>query len=222
MRGAVRLDFMTWDPEALRAELPRFGDEWQPLGYGTAWHEIPLIKPTAGGGTKRHPGLDGARAFDAILQAFPSPPLDATLARLGPGGAVKTHRDISGGVPMGVARFHVPIVTDPEVEFVVNSKRLYMAPGETWNLDTTYPHSLNNRSSVWRIHFILDVKLNEAVAAMLPPTDFRALAHRARFSTIVVGKGLSTAVRSPKQALQQARHFVGLRVFGRSSLYDAE
>ena len=35
---------------------------------------------------------------------------------------------------MGVVRLHVPIVTNPDAEFYVNGKRLFLGPGEAWTL----------------------------------------------------------------------------------------
>src|SRR5439155_26876760 len=42
------------------------------------------------------------------------------------------HRDMSGNLPFGRLRFHVPNVTNPEVEFVVCGNRLYRCHGQPW------------------------------------------------------------------------------------------
>ena len=140
-RGGFRFDLMSWSPAALLADLARFdADEWIPLGgdgsYGEEWDEIPLIKPSKSqdGGTVNHDKLESCPTFLEVASAFPGRVLDMTMARLSPGGWVQEHRDISGGTAMGVARFHVPVVTHPDVEFYINRSRVFMDEGEVWNL----------------------------------------------------------------------------------------
>ena len=119
---------------------------------------------------------------------------------------------------MGVGRFHVPIISHPEVRFFVSGQRLYLAPGETWNLDTTYKHKLRNGSDVTRIHLIVDVELNDAVRAMMPPTDLRDRVHQAHFAAICVGKGAKLAVKDPRALATRVRKFFKLLIFNQSVL----
>jgi hypothetical protein len=222
-RGAVRLDALRWAAAPMQAELARFPDEaWQTRAYGDLWGDIVLLKPGKDGGMWEHPEWPSCPAIRGIVDSIPSRVLDVTLARLGPGGWVKEHRDISGGIPMGVARFHVPIVTDPGVRFFVSGRQVVMGEGELWNLDTSYRHALRNESQVWRVHLIFDVELNDAVRAMLPPREAADALHRAWFNAICAGKALELAVKNPRQLPTRVRNFVRLRVFKRSVLYSDE
>lgn len=212
-RGAVRLDGLRFDPERLRADVERLGQEpWHQRAYGSKWTDISLINHG------EHPMLRDCPAFLEIKDAFPAPVLDMVLARIDAGGWIKEHRDFSGGTPMGVGRFHIPIVTDPKVEFMVDGDKLYLAPGEVWNLDTSYVHSVTNRSDVDRIHLIIDVRLNDAVRAMLPQVEWRDRLHKAHFAGLCVAKGVGLAFRDPRQLSRRMEDFVRLKVLGQSVL----
>ena len=219
VRGVVRLDDLRWDPSALQADLTRFPEaDWQTLKYGNAWKQIMIVFPGEDGGQVRHPSLAECPAIQQVFDAFPARLLDASLASIAPGGAIGEHRDISGGTPMGVARFHVPIVTDPGVAFFVSGERQYLAPGETWNLDTTYPHAVRNDSDVVRVHLIVDVESNAAVAAMLPKRDVRDRLHQAHFAVICAQKGVALGWKDPRALVTRARKFIKLLVFRQSVL----
>lgn len=214
-RGGVRLDELAFDPSSLRADLERFGDDdWIFRSYGTHWSEVRLIDKG------RHPVLDSCPAFLAVVESFPGRPIDMVLARLDPGGAIKEHRDFSGGVPMGVGRFHVPIVTSPDVEFYVSGMRVHMGAGEVWNLDTTYLHRVANNSDVRRVHLIIDVELTPDVKAMLPPTDLRDRAHDVHFAALCVQKGVGLAVSDPRALAKRVKNFVRLKFLRQSVLND--
>lgn len=214
-RGGVRLDQLAFDPSGLRTDLARFGDQdWISRAYGTEWAEVRLIDK------ERHPLLDSCPSFLEVLDAFPGRPIDMVLARLDPGGAIQEHRDFSGGVPMGVGRFHVPIVTSQDVEFYVSGTRVYMGEGEVWNLDTTYPHRVANNSDVRRVHLILDVELTSGVKALLPPTDLRDRAHDLHFAALCVQKGVGLAVSDPRALAKRVKNFVRLKFLRQSVLND--
>jgi aspartyl/asparaginyl beta-hydroxylase (cupin superfamily) len=218
----VRFDDRHWDPAALQADLVRFSAaDWDKLDYGDEWAQIPLVWPVKDG-VEEHPLLAECDAFRAVLDSFPGRVMDAVAARLGPGGWIKEHRDISGGVAMGVARFHIPVVTHPDVEFYIGGVRCIMGEGEVWSLDTTYKHRLVNKSDVWRVHLIIDVQMNDAVRALYPPDEWGDKLHRAHFAAIVARKGVVMGLKDPRKMVGMARRFIGLKFFGRSSLFDVE
>ncbi|MCO4770405.1 MAG: aspartyl/asparaginyl beta-hydroxylase domain-containing protein [Deltaproteobacteria bacterium] len=219
VRGVIRLDDLSWDPSLLQADLARFQEsDWEAMHYSDKWKQIMVAHPNGEGGTTLHPRMADCPTLQAVFDAFPGKLLDASIASLAPGGSVGEHRDISGGTPMGVGRFHVPIVSDPGVEFYVSGKKLYLAPGETWNLDTSYPHWLQNLSDITRVHLIVDVELTPQVKEMLPPTDMRDRAHRVHFAAICAAKGLELAVKDPRALAKRVRKFVKLLVFNQSVL----
>ena len=218
-RGATRIADMTWDPNELGADLARFdASDFGALAHGAAWAHVQLVRADGRGGSIEHPRWTECAALQRVANSFGGKIMNVSLASLGPGGSVKEHRDISGGLPMGVARFHVPIVTHRDVEFVVDRKRVFMAPGEVWTLDTTYRHKLRNRSSIVRVHLIVDVELNPTVRALWPNADIVDVIHRINFAAICVAKGASLLVKNPRQLVDRVERVFRLKVLRQSQM----
>jgi len=113
-------------------------------------------------------------------------------------------------------------VTHEDVEFYVDGDRCRMGEGEVWSLDTTYKHKLANKSDVWRVHLIVDIKMTDDVRAMYPPDELRDKLHRAYFAAIVARKGVQMGLKDPRKMAGMAKRFVALKFLGRSSLFDVE
>jgi hypothetical protein len=218
-RGATRIADMSWNQSELAADLARFdASDFGALAHGAAWAQVQLVRPDGRGGCIDHPRWAACSAFQRVAKSFGGKVMNVTLASLGPGGSVKEHRDISGGLPMGVARFHVPVVTHRDVEFIVDRKPVFMGPGEVWTLDTTYRHKLRNRSSIVRVHLIVDVELNSDVRALLPSTDIVDVIHRVNFAAICVAKGAALLVKNPRQLVDRVERVFRLKVLRQSQM----
>ena len=215
-RGAVLLKTLGFDPVALQQDLARFeGETWESRVYGSDWQLLNVL--TRGkDGEVRHPTLADCPTLLAIIDTFPSRPIDMIYARINPGASVHEHRDFSGNAPMGVARFHVPVITHEEVVFHVSGDQVRMAPGSVWNLDTSYPHQLANHSPIARVHIIFDLDLNDAIASMLPPRDWLDRAHVAYFYGLCAKRAAQLAVSDPAEAKTRIRNFARLRFKGES------
>ena len=61
------------------------------------------------------------------------------------------------------------IVTHEEVYFYVDDQRVIMRPGELWYCDFTHPHRVHNKSSIGRVHMVLDLKVNDWLREFFPP-----------------------------------------------------
>lgn len=53
-------------------------------------------------------------------------------------------------------RIHIPIVTNPGVEFTCAGETVHMAPGECWVFDSFQRHEVHNRGSAHRVHLVID------------------------------------------------------------------
>lgn len=218
-RGAVHLRDLTVDVSSLKDRLESMNeDDWVALGYGEQWNGIELFKPDGRGGLTMHPLVQELPILEEIVDTIPSECLDLSLARLGPGGWIKEHRDLSGGVPMGVARFHIPVTTNERVEFFVSGNRVQMGVGEVWSLDTSYRHRVANRGASERIHLIGDFHLNDAIREMLPSRDWRDRLHDVSFFAVCVGHGLVKTAKDPAAGFRRLRQFVGLKFLKRSQM----
>jgi hypothetical protein len=89
------------------------------------------------------------------------------LLKLGPGSVIKEHRDHALGLEDGIARIHIPILSNPDVEFVLNSQRVVMDEGESWYLNFNLPHRVVNRGSRERVHLVVDCTVNAWLHASL-------------------------------------------------------
>ena len=53
-------------------------------------------------------------------------------------------------------RIHVPVITNPAVEFTCGGMTVHMAAGECWVFDSFRWHEVHNRGSEQRVHLVLD------------------------------------------------------------------
>lgn len=97
-------------------------------------------------------------------------------ARGGKGGKLLRHTDItdrSAGTRDGqVCRFHLPIVTHPDVRMMTweldgRQVSTHLAPWRLYYLDQRKPHAVVNASPVDRVHLVVDVLADDAVRAAL-------------------------------------------------------
>lgn len=77
------------------------------------------------------------------------------LMGLAPGAEVPDHVDIHYYWQTHI-RLHIPVITDPAVEFTCDGETIHMAPGECWTFDSFRRHEVQNRSKVHRVHLVLD------------------------------------------------------------------
>jgi hypothetical protein len=72
------------------------------------------------------------------------------------GAEVKPHSDHCLGYEDGSFRLHIPIITNSEVEFILDGNRIIMNEGECWYIDANFVHSVANRGTNDRIHLVVD------------------------------------------------------------------
>lgn len=116
--------------------------------------------PTAAGGFADTAILSTSPHLRDALGQFRCPLTSARLLALGAGAAIKTHSDYRLAHEDGEVRLHVPLITDPEVEFILDGRPVELAAGDCWYLNLNLPHSAANRSSRPRIHLVVDCIVN--------------------------------------------------------------
>lgn len=105
--------------------------------------------------------LERCHYFKEIMDWFQCEKEAVRLLRLDPKSEIKEHRDNDTSYEDGFFRIHIPIVTNDNVFFYVDKKRVPMKMGECWYANFQLPHSVENRSSEPRIHFTLDCIRND-------------------------------------------------------------
>ncbi|MGA7673652.1 MAG: aspartyl/asparaginyl beta-hydroxylase domain-containing protein [Rhizomicrobium sp.] len=148
--------------------------------YDGDWSVIPLRSPVGA----RHPVMmiysdPTAKRFEdtpmlgicpyfrKVLGTFACEVLSARLMRLAPGSLIKEHRDHDLSVERGTVRIHIPIATNPGVEFELNRSRVVMKPGSAWYLRLSDPHRVANNGATDRVHMVVDLIVNEWIREIL-------------------------------------------------------
>jgi hypothetical protein len=97
----------------------------------------------------------------AVVETFQCPLRSVRLLRLTAGSIIREHRDFDLGYEAGEVRIHVPVITNPSVEFYLDNRRIVMAEGECWYLDLNLPHRVHNLGNTDRVHLVIDCQLND-------------------------------------------------------------
>jgi hypothetical protein len=114
---------------------------------------------------------------EKILEHIPGVYHRIRFMRLKPGGGeLQRHTDQvepdAGVRDERLIRLHVPIKTNPQVEFSAwncdgEKRSTNMVQGSTWYLDIRKPHTAINHGDDERIHLVIDVESNEKLRALL-------------------------------------------------------
>ena len=133
---------LSFDPARLQADAaglarPEWIRHFVSGNYDGDWSVVPL----RGKAGARHPVMmiyadPQCRDFEdtpflaacpyiqSVLRVFACPLEAVRLMRLGPGSIIKEHRDHDLCFEQGAARLHIPVVTNPDVEFLLNGSRV--------------------------------------------------------------------------------------------------
>ncbi|MBV8845199.1 MAG: aspartyl/asparaginyl beta-hydroxylase domain-containing protein [Bryobacterales bacterium] len=109
--------------------------------------------------------------FKKVLDELECPKEVVRLLFLPPGGHIKDHFDFHTNFQFGLLRLHIPILTDPDVVFVIDGQRMNWKAGELWYGDFSRVHSVLNNSPIIRVHMVIDVQINDFVLGLFP-ADF--------------------------------------------------
>jgi hypothetical protein len=178
---------LIFDISQTQSELKRFEhSEWTPhfnTGYYSGnWNGLSLRSVGGKLGTlypdpHSHadyvdtPLLSEFPSVSAILHQFHCPILSVRFLRLESGAVIREHSDNALSYEDGEVRLHIPIATNPGVEFMSNGKKLDLHEGECWYINAGLPHSVVNKGSSDRIHLVFDCMVNDWLAAHFPKPD---------------------------------------------------
>ena len=166
-----------FDKEKLAYDLSLILEgKWIPhfntTGYDGEWKVISLYAhkgdasnifalPTSKTKIKETPILKKCLYFKEVIDFFKCPILTARILKLKAGSEIKPHRDHELGYEDGNFRLHIPIVTNADVQFILDGDELTMLPGECWYTNVNYVHSVKNSGEIDRVHLVIDGKRNE-------------------------------------------------------------
>jgi hypothetical protein len=161
----LALDEAVWAAETHRQETfdPHVETQSIILMFCDGW---PTVKVREGKGW----ALLGAEAVPVMqtLIARGYPPggvvLRAMMARLTPGRRIKRHLDTHPSFTCA-HRIHVPLQTNPDVEFVIGETGVPPVAGEAFEINNRLGHHVINNGVCDRIHFIFDYAPPEELKA---------------------------------------------------------
>jgi hypothetical protein len=174
---------LAFDRDLLAADLRRLSaSQWirhfVTQNYQGDWSVIPLRGPAGA----QHPirmiysdptatafedtaVLAACPYFRAVLDSFACPLQAVRLMRLAPGSVIKEHADHDLCFEQGSVRIHIPVITNDDVAFELNRRRVILEAGSCWYLRLSDPHSVANGGKTDRVHLVIDAGVNEWVEA---------------------------------------------------------
>lgn len=185
---------MQFDEQRLVKDLSRaMQSDWIPHfntgGYTGNWNALSLYAKdgneqnifafsTDQSSISETPLMKECTYFKEVLDSFKFPILSVRLLRLEAGAEIKPHTDHELGYEDGQFRLHIPIVTNPGIEFILDGEQLTMLPGECWYTNVNFVHSVANRGTEDRVHLVIDGERNawtdELFFAQAPESSFEA------------------------------------------------
>ncbi len=170
---------LTFDALRLQADVEKFAPEdwaahFNSSVYDGDWSGIALraVKgakvnlypdPTATEGYIETEMMARCEYVPQVLEAFKCDLMTVRFLKLAAGSVIRKHRDYAMGFEDGEIRVHIPVFTNPEVEFILDEKRLEMNEGEAWYLNVNYHHSVRNDGKNDRVHLVIDCVVNDWV-----------------------------------------------------------
>ena len=181
MKSAVKLPF-TFDSQRLQADVRQFAsDEWVPHfnihNYEGEWSVVPLraVKgavsaiypdPNATDGYIETEMMSRCKYVPELLKTFECELQTVRFLKLTAGSSIRRHRDYELGYEDGFIRVHIPVVTSPLVDFVLDDKHLKMNEGEAWYLNVNFHHSVTNGGDTDRVHLVIDCVVNDWIESL--------------------------------------------------------
>lgn len=105
--------------------------------------------------------IDTCDYLKDVIDGFLFEKTTVRLLRLGAGAYIKPHTDNCLGYEDGCFRIHIPVITNPDVEFILDNQRLLLNEGECWYIDANFTHSVANKGNKDRVHLVIDGIRNE-------------------------------------------------------------
>jgi len=175
---------LTFDPAPLAGEVALITDvEWRPhfnsQTYSGEWRVAALrskggvlerveANPSSSDEFADTPILARSPELRRVVRGFRCPTTAVRLLSLSPGAVVREHRDHGLRLEDGEARLHIPVLSNRDVEFVLDGEPLPMAPGECWYINADLPHSVVNGGTTARVHLVIDCQVNDWLLDLFP------------------------------------------------------
>jgi quercetin dioxygenase-like cupin family protein len=172
---------IVYDADAMAAEINQLSAGWSPHfnvnSYSGKWEALSLrsvdghantILPHLSSPVTYYdtPIMDMCPSIKQLVDRLLCEVLSVRLMRLPAGAVIKEHTDPELSFEQGEVRLHFPVVTNEEVDFRVEKKRVIMPKGSAWYINANLPHSVSNAGASDRVHLVIDCSVNEWVQGL--------------------------------------------------------
>ena len=167
-----------FDADALAAEVRALpSSAWVPHPNGFAGNEAVRLVTSGGSATDELVGAmaptENLQRCDYVRQIMGEIGGvwgQGRLMGLAPGREVPSHIDIHYYWRTHL-RIHIPVITNPGVEFSCGDETVHMAAGECWAFDSFLRHDVQNKGGEQRIHLVLDTVGGGQIPELLQATE---------------------------------------------------
>ena len=167
-----------FDAAKMQQEMDLFGNSlwelhFQVKHYDGEWSAIPLRSINGSIENKFISPVEDATLYkdtvllqkcpymQEVLRFFECPLMAVRLLKLAAGTQIHEHTDADLCFEEGLVRFHIPVVTNAEIEFNLHGERMVLKEGACWYMNFNLPHSLHNKSKTDRVHLVIDAVVND-------------------------------------------------------------
>ena len=175
---------------------PQWLPHYQVKHYEGEWTAIPLrsiggkaddiiISPTDDRDYLDTVFLENSLYLQKVLQSFLCPLQAVRLLKLNAGSYIKEHCDAGLNFESGEIRIHIPVLTHADVEFFLDKEKMNLQEGECWYMNFNLPHSIQNKSSINRVHLVIDALVNDWVKQLFSSPDIAVKKETADLSGIL-------------------------------------
>lgn len=176
--------------EVQKLESGAWKDHYNRSNYTGSWSTLQLrsINGSLDNNTAIHAGaLQGEHVFkDSVLMNecpyikevvdhFKMEKTTIRLMKLEAGANIKPHRDPGLNFEEGEVRIHIPVITNPQLHFFLESDRLIMEEGSCWYLNLALQHCVRNEGSAARVHLVIDGIVNDGLQAYFAQPQHKAV-----------------------------------------------
>jgi len=169
------------DLRQLRAE--QWIDHYHPQAHRQRWSCLPLrsvdgradhVLANLDANFRDTPLLARCAYFQSVINSFECDTTSVRLMALGPGGRILPHTDAGGGFEDGVARIHIPIISDAAAIFTIDGEEIHFSAGAAWYMNASCLHAVYNGANCSRVHLVLDCVPNPWLRRIFTGAGWRA------------------------------------------------
>lgn len=175
----IRLNDEPYDLESLRQDVSLAEAQHNFMRKACkGWESIPLRSVggvegkigNLGGGINNSPDpsdykdtsvMKNCPYIKSVLDSLGAAILKVRIMKLIKGKKIATH--IDNFADDNIIRLHIPIVTNPDVRFVVEKEDRNLEEGNLYWVNVRKQHRVENKSNKDRIHLVFDVLRNENI-----------------------------------------------------------